>query len=196
MDDLPAPLASRVQAELRSGERLVWTGQPVPTRFARPAIGLVLFGIPWTAFAVFWIVMASGMMFGGIGLAGNGFFACFPLFGIPFVLIGIGLLTSPLWMRRKARQTVYALTDRRAIIWAAGWFGGVEVRSYTGEGLGKMVRRDYPDGTGDLVFEEVVSVGRDSDGYMRTRRTERGFIAIREVREVEELVRRTLLPAG
>jgi hypothetical protein len=40
----------------------------------------------------------------------------FPLFGVPFVLIGLGMLAAPYWMRRKAQNTVYALTDKRALI--------------------------------------------------------------------------------
>src|SRR5688572_1960017 len=96
---LPLDLDNRVHAELRDGERLVWVGQPHPGRASRAGIPMVLFGIPWTAFALFWMAGASGMLFGGFGNGGppgfGGFLACFPLFGIPFVLIGIGLLTSP-----------------------------------------------------------------------------------------------------
>ena len=38
---------------------------------------------------------------------------CFPLFGLPFVLIGLGMLTAPHWAKRKALRTAYAVTDRR-----------------------------------------------------------------------------------
>ena len=62
-------------------------------------------------------------MFGAFGVL-------FPLFGLPFVMVGVGMLSSPFWLRRRAKRTCYALTDRRAILWEAGWFGSVEVRSY------------------------------------------------------------------
>jgi hypothetical protein len=55
-----------------------------------------------------------------------------------------------------------------------------------------MARREYSDGSGDLIFEEFLSVSRDSDGDMRSQRTERGFLGMENVREVEELVRKTL----
>lgn len=187
----------RVRAELRDGERLVWSGQPSPARSARAARPIVLFGIAWTAFSVFWIVMASGIMFAagnfpnGIGF--DNLFSCFPLFGIPFVLIGIGMLTSPMWMRRKAHRTYYALTTKRVILWEPSLFGGVEVRSYKPEQLDRMVRREYADGSGDLIFEELIDHYRDGKGRSRTRTFEHGFIGIENVREVEEMIHKTLL---
>lgn len=192
---LPDDMDARVRSELHDGERLLWVGQPRPGRFARQAIPIVLFGIPWTAFAVFWMVSASGILFGGNGGPGGfgGFFACFPLFGIPFVLIGLGMLSSPYWLQRRAKQTFYALTDRRAILWQAGTFGSISIRSYGPEALGKTHRTEYADGCGDLVFEEVVAVGRNSDGDRTTTTTRHGFMAIDNVHEVEKLLRRVLL---
>jgi hypothetical protein len=200
MGSLPDELDHRVRCELQTGESLVWTGQPLPRRFLRQSIPILLFGIFWTAFSVFWMAGASGMLFGAAGGAGglgglDVFFSCFPLFGVPFVLIGLGMLASPFWMYRRARLTCYALTDRRAIVWAAGWLGSTEVRSFKAPDLEKMARRDYADGSGDLIFQEFVTVTRDSDSDLRSVRTERGFLAIENVREVEELVRRTLLSA-
>src|SRR5687767_12779243 len=84
-------LVSKVQAELDPDERLLWVGQSLPGHMARRAIPLVFFGIPFTAFALFWMFMASGWMFVG-GPQDYGmcfFFSCFPLFGIPFIIIGL-----------------------------------------------------------------------------------------------------------
>ena len=100
---LPADLDARVRSELRDHERLLWVRQPRAGRFARQALPLVLFGIPWTAFALFWTAAASGMLFGGAGNGGPGSF--FPLFGLPFVLIGVGMLSSPCWFIRQAKRT-------------------------------------------------------------------------------------------
>src|SRR4249920_574247 len=57
----------RMQAEqiamsqLDGGERLLWSGTPAPGAAARRALPAVLVGIPFTAFAAFWIIMASGI---------------------------------------------------------------------------------------------------------------------------------------
>lgn len=200
---LPLDLDARVRSELASGEQLLWVGQPRPGRMARSSIPIVLFGIPWTAFAVFWTVMASGIWFAagpaqvnnaaGPGVFFSAVFACFPLFGLPFVLVGLGMLSSPYWLYRQAKRTFYALTDQRAIIWEAGWWNSLEVRSYGPVELTRITRKEYADGSGDLVFEETIHFGRNTDGHRTTSTTRHGFIGIENVRKVEELLRKALL---
>ncbi len=198
LNDLPPDLASRVRAELDSGERLVWVGQPRPDLYVRKAFVLVPCGVFFAGFAVFWIAMATGIL-GFAKAQANappapfGLFAVFPLCGLPFVLIGLGMIASPVWLRVMARKTVYALTDRRAIVWEPAWVGNPTVRSYAAAGLGKMSRVEGRDGAGDLVFEEFTTTSRDSHGNVNRTTTRRGFLAISEVRKVEELVRLTLL---
>lgn len=178
---LPRELAALVDAELQPGETIVWTGQPLPGLFARRSLGFVLFGSPWSAFAIFWIAGASGFKLPdfshGAGL--------FPLFGVPFVLIGIGLLSSPWWMRRKARRTAYLITDRRALVLAGGPGRSMTIRSFEPHRLGDIRRVQNSDGSGDLVFERTWA----SDGDGGRQSTDHGFLAIHEVRYVETLVR-------
>lgn len=192
---LPDELDARVRSELDAGEQLLWVGQPRPNRFARQTIPLVLFGIPWTAFVIFWISMASFAVVNGGQNAGPPVLigVCFPLFGVPFVLVGLGMLSSPYWFRRRARRTCYALTDRRAILWEAGFFGSVEVRSYRPANLTKMVRRDHADGSGDLVFEERIRVQYNTSSRGTVGSFDHGFLGIDNVREIERLLRKALL---
>jgi hypothetical protein len=200
---LPDELDARVRSELDGGEQLLWVGQPRPSRFARAAIPAVLFGIPWTAFALLWTGMALSGLWGKGGapqMAGPPlalvFSVCFPLWGVPFILIGLGMLSSPLWARRRAKRTCYALTDRRAILFEAGAFRSVEVRSYRPADLTKIFRREKADGSGDLVFEELTQVRSTSHGGRATSTQARGFMGIENVREIEELVRKALLSGG
>ncbi len=94
-----------VRPYLYSGEEVLWTGHPyrsVPYRI--PVAGAV-FSIFWLGFAVFWTVSASAV--GG----------AFGLFGLPFIGVGCILVYSmTIGERKKLRRTVYAVTDRRAII--------------------------------------------------------------------------------
>jgi len=187
---------ARVQTELRKGERLVWFGRPVPRAFARAARPVFWFGLFFTAFSLFWIASASAILCFGEGMQNakgpEGIFQFLPLFGVPFFLIGVGMLGSPIWVRRWAKRSCYAITDRRVILWKAGWLGTVEVRSYSAEHLGRIVRTEYGDGTGDLIFEEIVERYTDTEGAACTRTIRRGFIGIEDVREVESLIRQSL----
>jgi hypothetical protein len=190
---LPPELDARVRGELQNNERLLWVGQPRPGRFARQAWPIVLFGIPWTAFALFWMVAASGMLFGANQGGGPGAIGIiFPLFGLPFMLIGLVMLSSPYWLRRKALRTCYGLTDRRAILWEAGWRGSVEVRSYEPKKLTQIRRVEYADGCGDLIFEVILTFGLHRT-HRITGLTPHGFIGIANVREIEMLLRKALL---
>ena len=181
---LSPELTDRVKAELAQDERLVWVGQPRLDLATRPAFFLVPFGVVFAGFSLFWIV-GAGLMTGGLMAP------C----GLPFIAVGIGLIASPVWLRRRARNTVYALTDRRAIVWQPGWFGAVAVRSFTAAGLGQISRIERADGSGDLVFEEITTINNTSDGA-RYHTTRRGFLCVDKVREVEDLVRQTLLSSG
>ena len=177
---LPPSVRSLIDAELNDGERITWIGTPNPRRFAMQSIVFVLFGIPWTAFALFWMAGAAGF---GIPDFNEGF-DLFPLFGIPFVLIGFGMLSSPYWVIRKAKKTAYVLTSERAIIFAGG-FSATTVRSFVPDRLTNLQRKQHDDGSGDLIFERTVSM--DSDGDQRS--TDHGFLAIANVKEVEDRIR-------
>jgi hypothetical protein len=200
---LPPDVNTRVQSELQPGERLVWAGQPNPRAYARGSWVISIFGVVFTAFAAFWILMAGGFAwFAGGAVSdhagGSGaVFACFPLFGVPFLLIGIALLFAPVWTRRAARRAVYAITDRRAIAWQARPFGSeLTVRSFAPAELTQITRVERADGTGDLVFLEVYNHSVNSKGHRSTSRTRFGFLGIDAVRDVEDLLRQTLpLPA-
>jgi hypothetical protein len=179
---LPQQLRSLIESELQSNERITWLEQPIPGRLARSTLPIVLFGIPWTAFAIFWTASAAW----GTSKAGDaGFFRAFPLFGLPFILIGLGMLSSPFWVRRSAKRSAYVLTDRRAILFRAGWRGTVSVRSFEPQRLTDLRRKQRTDGSGDLVFAQ--DIRRDSDGDRHS--TDVGFLAVRDVKSVEEMVR-------
>ena len=181
---LPPQLQSLVERELRGDERVSWSDQPLPARMAMKALPLVLFGIPWTLFAMFWVAMALRGSWGNVE-SGNWLALGFPLFGVPFILVGFGMLSSPYFAHRAAKNSVYVLTNQRALTLLGGFRGNVTVRSFDRAQLGSLRRTERSDGTGDLVFSTDVRIDRDGD----RRSTEVGFFGIREVKNVETMVR-------
>lgn len=170
-----------IDAELDPEEKLRWTGQPKPTRFVWHTLPVVLFAIPWTAFAVFW-------MFGAAGFKVPDFKnpeSYFCLFGLPFVLIGLGMLSSPLWVMRRARRTAYALTDKRAIILVKG--RSTKIRSYPAEQLSLLQKRIRQDGSGDLIFVRELSI-TNKGSHPTLNPCDRGFYGIAQVKEVEDIL--------
>jgi hypothetical protein len=174
---LPPGLEQIVRAELTDGEKLAWVGRPRPGRMVLASLPVFAFGIFFSGFALFWIWAASRK---------DGLFA---LFGLPFLAAGLAMLGSPLWAGYKASRTVYAVTDRRAVIGEPGLWDGFRVRSYDPGQLRSMVKNQRGGGSGDLVFEEITSYSRRGPGHV----TRRGFLAIDRVSEVEALIRSNLL---
>ncbi len=173
LTELSNKMQSTVQDELESGERVMWLQQPLPSTFVRAALPVVLFAIPWTAFAVFWMHGASA---GGTS---------FMLFGVPFVLVGVGMLSSPLLGVRRARRTVYVVTDRRAIIFAGGL--STTVRSFDPEALDGYTKNQRGGGAGDLIFGPEYNV--NSTGQRGLRNWQNGFFGVPDVREAEKFVK-------
>ncbi len=160
------------------GESVVWFGQPNPLRLALTALPVFLFAVPWTAFAIFWTFGAAGFKFppdfsGGI-------FSYFPLFGLPFVLIGIAMLLSPLFVYAKAFHTIYIITNKSIRITTTGHTKKVE--TYTANDIDKIERKEKPDGSGDLVFKYDISY----DSSQKRRAKPVGFYGIPDVRSVEQ----------
>lgn len=180
---LPAKFQNKINGELKPGERIVWAGQPNPNRMMLIGLGTWLFFIPWTAFAVFWVAMAGGFTwFSGT----NGVFKFFPLFGIPFVLFGIGGLLSPLWKRIEAARTVYVVTNQR--LFKIYGISGTKYKSFYPEQIQFVERKENGDGSGNLIFSREVY--RDSEGSSRTK--DEGFYAVPSVKLVENHVQNLL----
>ena len=173
--DLPDNLRSAVEGEMDQGERVIWVEQPLPSAFARAALPLLLFAIPFGGFAVFWMVSA-------FRTSHNGAFA---LSGLPFFLIGLGMFSTPLWYARRAGRTAYVVTDRRAIVFAGG--SSTTVRAFSPGELSGYTKRERSGGSGDLVFgdEYVVS----SRGQTNTRNWQNGFFGVPNVQEAEKFVK-------
>lgn len=190
---LSRTLQHELERELAPGERVAWSGQPIPARYSRGTLPIVLFGIPWTAFAVFWTAMAfvGTRSLKGDDAMSTGFRWFFPLWGLPFIAIGVGMLSSPWWLKRRAGRVLYAVTDRRAILFEPAWRGARKVRSFAPAALQTLERTEHPDGSGDLIFAR--QAWRDSDGDRRTSQV--GFTGVPRVREVEEVIRK-LAAAG
>ena len=177
---VPYDLRERVDRELEPGERVQWLEMPVARYFTPAALGAFLFGIPWTAFAIFW---TAGAAWGTTRSAAGGLFHVFPLFGVPFILIGLVMLSAPIWAYRKALKTVYVITDRRAITFDGGWT--TTIRSYGPEQLNEVYRKERKDGTGDIIIAR--RAWRDSDGDRRSE--ELGFLRIRDPKTVEAMLK-------
>jgi hypothetical protein len=148
----PGDAQLRAQSELQSGESLLWTGEINSGRAAIMALPAALFGIPFAGFALFWMTTAyrgTSHISHNAGSFGSAF-KVFPLFGVPFLLIGLGMVLSPLWVYLKGRTGVYAITNQRVMVITGS--RSRAVRSITPADIASVDHREKPDMTGDVLI--------------------------------------------
>jgi uncharacterized membrane protein YfcA len=106
----------------------------------------------WGGFAIFWEIMALGIFFGDGEFEGpSATEIVFPLFGIPFVLVGLYMIFGRFIVdaRRRAR-TFYGVTDERIVI-VSGLFSE-KVKSLNLQTLSDLSMSQRRDGTGTVTF--------------------------------------------
>ena len=106
-----------IQEELSSGERIVWAGTPKQgTLFRGSDILMIPFSLIWGGFAIFCEFLALTAVQESKNTP-DAIAIIFPLFGIPFVLVGLYLIFGGFICHAKKRsKTFYGVTNERAII--------------------------------------------------------------------------------
>jgi hypothetical protein len=148
------------------------------------ALPAALFGIPFAGFAFFWMSTAyhSTHNLANHHNALPSGFSAFPLFGLPFLLIGLGMILAPLGVYLKGRSGVYAVTNRRVML-----ISGTTTRSVKSiipTDIAEVDHRERPDGTGDVLIR-TNSVMRTNNG---TTQITVGLYGVPNVKEVAGLV--------
>jgi hypothetical protein len=182
---LQIDLLQVVENELRQDEQIIWTGQPIPSHMARRRLGVCGFGLLFGGFAVFWFVGALWTTHQSTQSPGWMTYI-FPLFGLPFIAVGLAMIASPLYAARTARKIIYVITNQRALIIACSkWH---KVKSFRPEQLQSIERTTRSDGSGDLVFGNDAQ--SSAPGYQQGNygAVAVGFIGVRDVRQVEALL--------
>jgi hypothetical protein len=186
---LPPSLKSFAEREFL-GERMLWAARPDKRIAGLLSFGIWLFAIPWTAFALFWTAFPMSALFEmytGVNIgAPKGtppiIMWVFAIFGVPFVLVGIGMLLAPFAAIRSGWRTLYVLTNKRLAVLEGG--RTVHVVNIRPDEISGLSRKEGPDGRGTLTVHQGFE--RDSDGDKVEKKTELGVIA--DVRKVEEMV--------
>jgi hypothetical protein len=177
---VPPDVGTAIARALDPDETVVWTGRPIAKQLLRRALPRTLFAVPWTAFAIFWMSQAMKAS------------ALFALWGVPFVVVGAGMLAAPWTAHRRARRTAYVLTDRRALVVESArseqdlWpFGPLAVKSYDAERLHQLEVVAREDGSGDVIFERTATPGPRGARFVGAT----GFVAVDDVADVQRRVR-------
>lgn len=196
---LPDEHRQAVEKELKDGERIVWVGRPSKlVVFVRGSWWLLLL------FLVLGLLVAL-LLAAGAGAAGKapnqqppewvrtaagfiGVLICM----LPGFLV---LALTPFIRLLRVRSMYYVLTTARAIVCRTRLFGAPTVTCYDADSVSRYRRTDawLVPGAGDLAFLLVKTVqkGLFHDRTLSTRTY--GFVHLRPVAPVEQLLRATIV---
>jgi hypothetical protein len=119
---------------------------------------VIPFSLMWGGFAIFWETMALTMTHHG---KNSPLFIqiLFPLWGIPFVAIGLYMIFGRFFVDAWGRRRIwYGVTDRRALIVRIG--PSRTVTSFDLRSINQVIFQEHADGTGTLTFGPIVTVSR------------------------------------
>ena len=189
ISNLPPDLRKALNAEIATGERVLYTGQPNWRADWGALFAILVFGVFWSAISFMFFGMSLGGLLGLVPFnsngkpAGFGLNAFFFVFSLPFVVIGCAMLAAPFLGIRKSKNTAHAVTDARLINVFVGRDKGAE--SYPFTKVNFVKRSDRRDGTGNLSIG--YGVEKDSDGD--TRPLTMDWSGIPDVRRAEAIIR-------
>jgi hypothetical protein len=168
--------------EARVGEEMLWAGRPLGKSWRGEAIGRFVFGVAFGGFALLWTTIA----YYAVSDAEDGSFMVylFPLFGVPFLFVGFGMLYSTATVARRLMSTVYALSNQRFLIltdWPRYAACSVELATVTavkklpkGDGAGSLVLVHTGEGAPRETFAGVPGVASVGDQLEQMRLKLRG----------------------
>ena len=171
-----------VRKELRTGEHLFWADKADGKIFMLKVLPIAFFGLFFFGFAVFW----TGMAYLGTSAAGDaGWFRLFPLFGVPFMMVGFAMVVSPIAARVAGNNTYYGLTEQRLITLRLR--PKKSVKSVNLKDVRELELQENDDGTGTILFNRDTVTSKAIHQKMKNT----GFYGIGDARQVEaEIARR------
>ena len=204
MDELSEKWQQRVREELDPEEQVLWMGGPDPEKTAgRPlSTPAVRVGLVALIVEIIWLVLT--LQFIGPPQPGDPL-TLFIL--VPALLPVIAFVVLAAWMpggltgRRlphRASHTLYLVTNRRVVILEGG--RPLRVRSLAPAQLTNLVRRQRPDGSGDLILTR--EPGTLSEGWAGGSNwaayawREVGLFGLADACAVERVIRQHLLQDG
>lgn len=154
-------MADDIQSRLLPGERILWTGAP--------SRGLMLTSrdAQMVPFSLFWCGFVAVWMFGAIKASLNPVHGdrmwFFPLFGVPFVLIGLHMLIGRFfhdaWIRRR---TSYAVTNQRILILRTA--PTLKFTAFAIDRLPELTLEEHANGHGTIRFQPQPTMWNNRDG--------------------------------
>ncbi|MCB0320037.1 MAG: PH domain-containing protein [Bdellovibrionales bacterium] len=155
---------------------------------------MIPFSIFWCGFAIFWMVGASGALWASEGET-TPINYIFPLFGLPFVLVGLYMVFGRFLVDKAQREkTTYGVSSERVII-KSGLFSST-VKSLNLRTLSDITLKERKDGSGTITFgasHPMFAMFEGMNWWPGTNQYQSpSFDSIREAKKVYDTIRQQL----
>ena len=182
-------LRRRLNPQLEPGEWVYWTGKPLPLRMAlEEREALILGGLSLVVIVILQTIYPRHIF--SIPMMGVGFSV--EWIDLFFIVVAGLCFAQPIYRYWAATQTIYAITNRRALALKPTRKGRV-VQSYTK--IQHIERHDLPEGRGDLIFGTKRLITPYGRFGMRVHERDIGFFGIENAAQVEQLMLKTFSSA-
>ncbi len=166
MQPLNAEESVFIHEQLEAGEQIIWTGKSnAKVRMKKVTLLLVLV-MPINISVCFCATLQNpdGLLVGGLG-------------ALFWVLLGLGIWFG---QRNYLKKLIYLITNNRAMMISQQFPKKIE--SYPPSKFTTIQIRNQKDGTGDVIFTQIVSRG----GRTRGSRYPHGFLSVENPTEAKE----------
>ncbi len=183
MQTLPQNLQSRLDRELDEGESINWSAQPSYRILKKEMIKI------WRVFFILLCLLAAMFTIFGVLAYYDLMDDESPLFFVIATGVTLAFAALLLWpMLHHANyisnNTIYAITDKRAIIITLNRDKSITERDYRADELIHLARTEFPDGSGTLTLESARGAGTSNQVAVRHQ-----LRALENIIEVERLLR-------
>jgi len=179
-----------MEPKLRFSETLLWVGRPDPRLFSREMARAYLLFLGLLALCG----LVSTWLIRHLSQPRN---AVIPAILVVVVMIGYFLITAPWRYRQRILQTIYAITDRRALVyrgfgWSSLWLEALPdlhdmLWSFDARQIRARRRIERYQGRTDLVFDGERHYHMTGRGQIRDW-VQVGFLGLENVDEVDQLL--------
>ncbi len=181
-------IVRELTSHLARDERLIWAGCPAPLPYALSEAGpkLAIAAIAAIGLAIAMVIVGGGWL--GWNEAGLARILVLAV-GLPILLVFAGVLSTP-WRRFvEARQVIYGLTDRRAILLVGGTTPRIE-EVPTNRFVDPVTTRNRDGSRNILFFEEVRMAPGAFPAHTGVGFKLKGFLGIRPPDDLETRIAR------
>ena len=178
---LSTQLMDLLKSTLEPEGQIEWLGKPTPSYLVSGGTIALVFGTIWTTFIIFCYIVV---------LSTEGLHPAL-LYLLLLLILGLLILSIPIWNHRNWKKNVYIITNKRAIRIYQGR-GNRIIQSYYPKHLQDIYTKEHKNGSSDVII--TCKALRNS--WYAKQFEPLGFLLVKEPKEIENKLKQLAAKAS